>query len=740
MKKVYPYLDNPYRNNINEQTERQQFLSKIDDFINQKQYVRITLLNWQENGIKELEGELTSGSITKDGASTIRRTCTFSCSVNGGEYNVEDMKMDFAINKKIYLEIGIKNYTNEYPEYPILWFPQGVFYITGLSITSSSTTSVNLSLNLKDKMASLNGEIGGMFSSTTILDTVDTQTENGEYITEKVPVYSIIQEVVHHFGGELLSNIVIEDVPLRIQRVMRWMGSNPLWIIQESTDINMGISYKVQVETPTDSQLSVSKQYNAGDDVGYIYDDFYYTDELVMAPGDSVCTALDKIIQYLGNYEYFYDEFGVFHFREIKNYLNTTQATVVTAAQEADDYLVDITTGKSIFNFTDDKNLINISVNPQYNNIKNDYVVQGLKKGTIDNLSYPIMYHLAIDYKPTAGNTYRDLLLYKCPSDGLIKAAFPAHQPELPEVGNFNVLYMLDYDEEQVWFWSESNEYVQIEVIHYFPQNEDSVGYTTKDWRTEIYLRGLLANNLGTDASHYFTTLNNNESSADSGYPWIDDLFNVTRHEKINVDFYFTELSAFWPMIYDLENQRFWAEEEDPSLDHVALTQGNYYLDFIDPSVGSLGEFCINNIGRRSLVVSNEQINCLFEPEIPDINFLNKDLNEEELTNLRNECKLMGKPYAQVPGDIYYALATGGYHFSCFNEIKYQLFLHTNYAKTLSIIALPAFYLEPNSRVTINDASTNTYGDYMITNVTIPLGAGNTMSCAASECNMDRLQ
>ena len=57
MKRVYPYLNNPYKNNINTQNEQQDFLALIDEFVNQKQYVRITLLNWNEDGIKEIEGE-----------------------------------------------------------------------------------------------------------------------------------------------------------------------------------------------------------------------------------------------------------------------------------------------------------------------------------------------------------------------------------------------------------------------------------------------------------------------------------------------------------------------------------------------------------------------------------------------------------------------------------------------------------------------------------------------------------
>ena len=89
--------------------KKRDFLATIDDFINQRQYIRLTLLNWDENPIKEIQGEITSGNMTKDGTSAVRRSASLSCSVNGGEYTIEDGNMDFAINKKIFIEIGIKN-------------------------------------------------------------------------------------------------------------------------------------------------------------------------------------------------------------------------------------------------------------------------------------------------------------------------------------------------------------------------------------------------------------------------------------------------------------------------------------------------------------------------------------------------------------------------------------------------------------------------------------------------------
>lgn len=736
MRRYYPYLEDSYYEDANSQRQRRNFLAEIDSFVNQKQYVRITLLNWQENPIKEIQGELSSGTMSKDGSSSVRRTCQLTASVNGGDYNVEDGEMDFAINKKIFIEIGVKNYSNQYTEYPILWFPQGVFFISDFAISSSATSTVNISLTLKDKMCGLNGEVGGIFQSTTILDEMDTQSPTGQYITEKVLIYNLIQEVVHHFGGEDLNNIVIEDVPLRIKRVMKWTGDNPVWLVPaENTSAQAGnLWYSVETEEPSNKPSGTLQILN-GTDAGYIFDDFYYTGELTANAGESVTTILDKIVSYLGNYEYFYDEMGVFHFREIKNFLNTTQAEVIVNDMDANDYLVDTTTGKDIYTFSDNSNLVSISATPSYGNIKNDYVIHGLRKATNSDISYDVFYHLCIDKKPTPGNTYYDLLLYTAQDTNLTQAIFPLSVPteaDLPQPGNFNLIYRVT-DTNSFFFW-EDDVYKEVDVIKYYPgeNQEGATGYTTVDWRTELYLQGLLAKNNGTDAGLYYSDLQNDYTAAQNDSSWIGNIYRQVQKNRVDTDYYFEELSAFWPQIYDLEKQQFYAEQEDKTLLTSALTDGNYFLDFIDPNTSTLGEYSVSNIGRRTDVVNNEDINCLFQPDIPDIVFLN--IEDDDLEEKRSECQLKGQPYTQVRGDIYWAFATGGYKNGAFDQIKYELYLHTNYQTTLSLTALPVFYLEPNSRVTINDKSTNTYGSYELKTLSFSLGAGQTMSASASQC------
>ena len=116
--------------------------------------------------------------------------------------------------------------------------------------------------------------------------------------------------------------------------------------------------------------------FNYGDDIGFEYTDFTYPGELIANPGDNICTAvLDKIKSVLGNYEYFYDVYGNFVFQEIKDYKNTTQATVEINNMTNEDYEIDISKGKSVYDFKDNELAISFSNTPQYSRIKNDFVI-----------------------------------------------------------------------------------------------------------------------------------------------------------------------------------------------------------------------------------------------------------------------------------------------------------------------------------------------------------------------------
>ena len=60
--------------------------------------------------IEYIEGRVTAGSINVDGNSALRRTCNLTMYVYKENYmRISDPNNKISINKKVFLEIGLKN-------------------------------------------------------------------------------------------------------------------------------------------------------------------------------------------------------------------------------------------------------------------------------------------------------------------------------------------------------------------------------------------------------------------------------------------------------------------------------------------------------------------------------------------------------------------------------------------------------------------------------------------------------
>jgi len=71
-------------------------------------------------------------------------------------------------------------------------------------------------------------------------------------------------------------------------------------------------------------------------------------------------------------------------------------------------------------------------------------------------------------------------------------------------------------------------------------------------------------------------------------------------------------------------------------------TSINYFLDFID-STAAISELSIGNIGKRSKVISNNDINCIFASEIPNLVLIEK--GQEDTAERVQECQAAGQDF-----------------------------------------------------------------------------------------------
>lgn len=679
MKKVYEYFSD------------KNFLELIDNEHLKEQFVKITILDWLERPIQEVQGIVTGGNLNLDGNSNVRRTINLSCYIDKEENaNITSLDNLFSINKKMYLEIGYTNTTNQYTKYEKIWFPQGTFVMIAPSL-SHSTGGASLQVSLRDKMCLLNGECGGVISTSTQFDQYETIDEDGNWVISKPTFEQIIREVVNHFGGEQLSKIIISDVPSRIKKVMKWIGNTPLYLIEDSGSYTMSTNY-------ADVVGHTYQMFEYGEDVGYMFTDFTCPSELIGNAGDNVCVILDKIKNMLGNYEYFYDTEGNFHWQEIKNYLNTTKTTLDLETMNKNDYLIDASKGKTVYEFNNSNLVTSFSNSPQFNKIKNDFVVWGIRKNANGN-DVPIRYHLAIDTKPTIGNIY-DVFFYEDPDDGLTKAKMPILYSSYAEIIKTNGaagVYYKDTSTGIIYYWDgDLKQYIEVNS-----ETTQFVKVQTTDWRSELYLQGIQAEPLGTDSNYYYTELMNE-----------------------------------WPKLYNLQKESYIDSKGETIYtggfyDEVLKTPSDidYYLDFID-STAAISQFSVSNIGRRSQVVNKNDINCVFEPDIPD--FIIIELGQPDTDEKREECEAKGQNYIQVTTGIFNLLALGGTSNSAFEEIKMMLHEYTSYNESITIQSIPIYHLEPNTRIGVRDLESDIYGDYMISSISIPLDISSTMSISAT--------
>ena len=533
-----------------------EFLIQLNNDRNRTIYAHVISLNQYEHPIEQLEGVVTTGSITIDGQSAVRRTCSLTLSAK----NLNINNVYWGISTKIKIEIGLQNNIIGYEDYgKIIWFKLGLFILTDFK-TTQTLNNYTINLTGKDKMCLLNGDISGNLPAPIVFDSytdasqqtytigdselfsknfyssfqddlaaeaildgfierygsdyqyirgaqrilslnyipkngvipqsalidftgmgdwtelssvLSKDEKNNLYtisfddsniygfqtqgcnvgdkftwvIEQKIPIAIIIQEMLHQFGQERYSNIIIKDIePYALEMLDNNFGSD-FYLLHNGTiytnliskedflnnyrlyeSINSQGNSTIEVDPQTgdiinfifrnyveednnnlinidnDSDLNLDKKSYTkvyeingtvgenftvlpvldGNVAGYGMTLLVYPDELRGEPGDSITSILDKIVNMLGNYEYFYNLDGQFVFQAKPAYLKT--AWNGTIYLNDDNYVPASELYKKVAYSFDDATLTTQYQNtPNMNNIKNDYIIWGERKNSNGN-------------------------------------------------------------------------------------------------------------------------------------------------------------------------------------------------------------------------------------------------------------------------------------------------------------------------------------------------------------------
>lgn len=427
------------------------FLEKLSKIKQHVTYAKIIALTLDENPIEEITGKINSGSVNIDGSSSLRRTCSLSLVADQKQLGeIWDMKTKFN------LQIGIENTVDaNYPN--ICWFKMGIYVITDFSC-SKTVQGLSISLQGQDKMCLINGSVNGKIYASVDFGTQDIQTDtdkfgNPIFTNYQIPIKDIIRESVHEYAQEPWHNIIINDLDDVALEQVQYRGNNPLYVFRECILDSQGhyVSKDALASQMTTSDL-VCQKYNSagyepspdmppiswenttlsnlkydllgglvvleqpdvirfdtngatytvvkyvkGETVGYRRHDLVYSGDLITNVGEALTSVLDRIVNMLGDYEYFYDVDGRFIFQRRTDSINVSWNSLDEDKEYAN---IERLTSDIVYDFKDGSLITSISNNGNHNNIRNDYSIWGMNKNEL-----PIHIRWAIDERPISYTT-----------------------------------------------------------------------------------------------------------------------------------------------------------------------------------------------------------------------------------------------------------------------------------------------------------------------------------------------
>lgn len=658
------------------------FLVKLNNQINQEIFAKITSLNFQENPVESIEGVISTGNINIDGNSIIRRSCNLTLISQNLNFN----DAYWGVKTKFKLELGLKNNINSsYPE--IIWFSQGIYVITSFT-TNQATNNYTISIQGKDKMCLLNGDLGGSMPMTVDLGmTADYR---------KIPIKEILKYSLMTYAQEPYQNIIIKDLDEVAVELLEYKGNKPLYLLRNvDTDVFENYTSYGDIEAilpdgnsctldkfeeewyDTRVQLGSEINNNAievkfeddkndytytigkleqGEAAGYRVTELTYAGDLIINAGSSLTSGYDKIVKMLGNYEYFYNVNGQFVFQRKKNYINTIWNNKIDSGDEI--YYADAAyLSPIVYSFEDGHMIQSYQNNPNIQNIKNDYVVWGERIGA-SGAVLPIHYRYAIDKKPKR---------YK------------------------------NYDGTRIFT---TDEY---------------------DWRELIYQMAIDYMNHNNEEDYEEKLKANNEDYANG---------------KTGYEIYYTDIVGFWRELYnpnpkEEEKDQYYAKGEPDQYWNKDVIKRpeilNFWLDFLDTE-GDFGQYSVGLIGDRIKVVNDKAVKAIHYKEVPSLIFVTQE--EQETID---PAQLGGYNLVQVQSDLEGMFSISSQGKSAKQVLDELIYTHLYNSETITLKAIPVYHLQPNQRIYVKNELSKIDGDYIITKISYGLGHNAMMTITANK-------
>lgn len=738
----------------------QEFLKKIDEQQVKDVYAKVILLTFDENPIQELQGRITQGSINIDGTSAVRRTC--SLTLLAEEMDINDYY--WGIKDKFKLEVGITNQVDSrYPD--IVWFPQGLFVITSLN-ESISSSGYTYTIQGKDKMCLLNGDLGGNLPYQVDFAKIDVYEKTGGYIEadvselnyqsgkffiektsgkyricndkyynphqkyyeeemmityDYVPIREIIQEAVSTYGNEDIENIFINDLENYGLELLEYKGDIPMYLVKNKV-----------LSQVTNLQFNGDKEYYLPSGAAVklknipTYDPFVNHVEgkpTIVYPsrseiGDETKEYTVAKVEYGTTVGYYITPL-TFAGELIANIGETLTSVLDKIVKMLGDfeYFYDLD-GKFVFQKK------HIYLQTPWNNLKRS-------DGNIyaEDNAYSSSYIYSFENNKLITAFQNTPALNNMKNDFSIWGVRKVTNGEIPIHMRFAIdrkptfyrsIKVASYDK---YINGKQAEPQMSEIFLSDDYNDYRKEYThlpRYDWREIVYRMAL----------DYFKYHHNLEDFkhriADANFEFYP--LGTTGYER-----YYTDIKEFWRELYD---------PDVPSVDYDAKTYWNqkvlnnpenliFWFDFMDDE-GEMGQYSNKAIGNRPKAINDNTVSAIYFRDVPQVLYL----SDEDYDNLNQTDDLLnysGYTFIKrtTTTDNYFTISAQGK--SAQEALDSLLYEHTYMADNVSITSLPIYYLQPNYRIFVHDEKTGINGEYIVKKLTVPLTYNGTMSITASK-------
>lgn len=779
----------------------------------QSKYVRITSLSNDDIARERIEGICSGGSINLDGASAVRRSCTLSINVSDPEHPINDAYWGF--NNKFKVEQGVKDeITNE-----TRWYNMGVYIVNSYS-RSESTSSLTISISGQDKMCRLNGSISGSLPHEVAFGVIDIIDNQGNVTTKYLPLDQIIRNAVKEYAQEREENIVINDLDQYGYELWEYRGDTPVYIYLDSqTKSPLNIStytallqkllddgetferalyvydneiqyYTLNSVDPLFNKGATKFQYNGNRDcylvrteygqvAGYHQIPLLPSSDLVLNAGEAITSLLDKIKNQLGNFEYFYDVNGKFIFQKKNNYIQE-----LFSPQTGEVVTPTLTISPYSYEFNDNELVTQFSDSPKLDNVKNDFIVWGTKKG-VSGQDIKVHARFAIDTKPVPVQD-TDNIIFKTKEYSeeivLVYISVSEYTEEDKNKGikaytrndltgfhyvansaNLKNLYKITIHEkspdpndristlyqkkgEDFLFTTQafleqcrlrsSNGSSSWPVFEYLKSNSDfksyspvSIIYESKeykkgeyDWREVIYQMALDFYRHGDDPTYPAYLEQQGYKNGKTGY-----------------EQYYSDLQGFWRQLYDPNGDpaiyytadkykndveckyKYWNK-----LIHQDPSQLPFWIDFLDVGDNDYGlaRYAVRKIGQRTKVINDTAVKSVFSFSAPEVRYVT-------MSDRNGNPNSMESTNAYVPfyinpewETLFTKSARGISAIERINELLYQ---HSHTANAVTITVVPNYEIELNTRVKIHGE------DYTVDRISYQLNHNGLMTLTCTK-------